>query len=487
MFESAGAADWDPPVRRTTPTSDDPSATSPVGTSSAPDASGQPGEAATLVERLAATFAPEVLAARSAEQLRDDVRLLRRLEGIATVGIAAAVRSLADQDALTADGASSPAAWVRSQTGRSGREAARTVRLGSAVADLPDTTAALTAGEVTAESADAIERAARDGRLGTPAETEARLLPVARAEGPEAVRAEARRLAQQADGAALVRDEQRQHARRRVSLTRRDDGMWDLFGLLPAEHGDRLRTLLDVHDRPDPAGTPVGERRRPGPATGGRARRRRRRRPRPRRQPRGAGRGPAPRLRDRRRHHLRRRPVRPRRPVTAPPHRRPRVDRAVARADLVGRSPVTPGRPRLCCDAGVSRILMVGESQVLDVGRLTRQWSPAQRRAIVARDRCCRGPGCQRPIAWTDIHHVQWWRHDGPTDLDNGLSLCRACHRLVHDVGWHVELDPTSRRRDLDLPGPSPDGGHPPTTTGLTRRPGVARGGRSLRSLTTAQ
>ena len=431
-------------MRRTTPTSDDPSATSPVGTSSAPNASGQPGETVTLVERLAATFAPEVLATRSAEQLRDDVRLLRRLEGIATVGIAAAVRSLADQDGLTADGASSPAAWVRSQTGRSGREAARTVRLGSAVADLPDTTAALTAGEVTAESADAIERAARDGRLGTPAETEARLLPVARAEGPEAVRAEARRLTQQADGAALVRDEQRQHARRRVSLSRRDDGMWDLFGLLPAEHGDRLRTLLDVHDRPDPAGTPVGERRRPDQRLADAL---------------DTAVGVALDLGDN-----------PEVRGVARPHVSVIVDVSTFEADLS--DPDDPSRPlplddhawtelspaqtswagslspqaarRLCCDAGVSRILMVGESQVLDVGRLTRQWSPAQRRAIVARDRCCRGPGCQRPIAWTDIHHVQWWRHDGPTDLDNGLSLCRACHRLVHDVGWHVELDPTS-------------------------------------------
>ena len=302
----------------------------------------------------------------------------------------------------------------------------------------------MTAGEVTAESADAIERAARDGRLGTPAETEARLLPVARAEGPEAVRAEARRLAQQADGAALVRDEQRQHARRRVSLTRRDDGMWDLFGLLPAEHGDRLRTLLDVHDHADPAGTPVGERRRPDQRLADAL---------------DAAVGVALDLGDN-----------PEVRGVARPHVSVIVDVTTFDADLSDAD--DPSRPlpiddpawadlpsaqtawagplspqaarRLCCDAGVSRILMAGESQVLDVGRVTRQWSPAQRRAIVARDRCCRGPGCQRPIAWTDIHHVQWWRHDGPTDLDNGLSLCRACHRLVHDVGWHVELDPTS-------------------------------------------
>ncbi len=68
-------------------------------------------------------------------------------------------------------------------------------------------------------------------------------------------------------------------------------------------------------------------------------------------------------------------------------------------------------------------------------------WSASQRRAVNARDRSCRGPGCGRPIGWTQIHHLQWWRHGGPTAVDNGLALCSACHDLVHHGGWHAELD----------------------------------------------
>ena len=29
-------------------------------------------------------------------------------------------------------------------------------------------------------------------------------------------------------------------------------------------------------------------------------------------------------------------------------------------------------------------------------------------------------------------HHVIWWSHGGPTDLDNLVGLCSRCHHLVH-------------------------------------------------------
>ncbi len=96
----------------------------------------------------------------------------------------------------------------------------------------------------------------------------------------------------------------------------------------------------------------------------------------------------------------------------------------------------------MCCDANVSRIVTAGPCQILDVGRETREWTASQRRAIHARDRSCRG--CARPIGWTEIHHIRWWRNGGRTDLDNGIALCHHCHRLIHDHGWHVTLDPAT-------------------------------------------
>lgn len=375
------------------------------------------------------------------EGLREQVQLARRLEGTAALLTARATRELDRRGGVRADGASSTTDWLKANTGRSGRDAARQARLASTIDELPDTAEALADGRVGVESADTIVRAARDTRLGSPGQVEGTLLPVATEASPEELRAEVRRREQQADAAAMLRDENRQHALRRLAVTRRDDGMWDVYGRLAKEAGNRLRTLLDAFDQPDPADTPEDQRRRPEqrladaldaaasaaldigevPQDGGVAR----------------------------------------------PHVSVLVDLQTFDADLT--HPDTPDQPvavddpvwatlaggqtdwggalspqatrRLCCDAGVSRIVTAGPSQALDVGRLTRVWTGPQRRAIRVRDRHCRGPNCNRPIGWTEIHHLQWWRHDGPTDLDNGLALCHACHRLVHDVGWHAELD----------------------------------------------
>ena len=50
---------------------------------------------------------------------------------------------------------------------------------------------------------------------------------------------------------------------------------------------------------------------------------------------------------------------------------------------------------RLACDAATVEMQHGPDGQVLDVGRKTRTISPALRRALAARDRQCRFPGCQ--------------------------------------------------------------------------------------------
>ncbi|HSL11220.1 MAG TPA: DUF222 domain-containing protein [Actinomycetota bacterium] len=115
--------------------------------------------------------------------------------------------------------------------------------------------------------------------------------------------------------------------------------------------------------------------------------------------------------------------------------------------------PVPPDLTRrLACDASVLRVVMAGASEPLDVGRRTSIVSPALRRAVVARDRHCRFPGCDRPPAWCDAHHVRHWADGGPTAIANLLLLCRRHHRLVHARrGFTVEMidgRPTFRRPD---------------------------------------
>ncbi|MBY5162134.1 HNH endonuclease signature motif containing protein [Salsipaludibacter albus] len=401
-----------------------------------------------LVDRLArlldGTRAPSTAAAA-----RGRVQVLRRLTGLADAATAEAVDVLRRAGGVEADGASSTAEWVRANTGRSGRDAARVARLATDLADLPATRDALANGRITDESADAIARAARDGRLGSPGDVDARLAPVATASSPEALRADIRDRQQAVDAAAMLRDETRQHAVRDVRLWREDTGLWQLHGQLPDELGQSFRTALDAFEEADPDGTPHEQRRRPGQRladalaamTGA-----------------VLDRGLAPGTGGVTRPHLSvivhadtvsagladPDAADPDHHAAAPAEDDPRwADLPAGELPWGGKLSPQAVR-RTFCDAAVSRIVMAGDSQVLDVGRATRNWSGPQRRAVNARDRGCRGPNCSLPIAWTQVHHLQWWRHDGPTAVDNGLALCHRCHRLVHDHGWTIDFDPAS-------------------------------------------
>jgi hypothetical protein len=92
---------------------------------------------------------------------------------------------------------------------------------------------------------------------------------------------------------------------------------------------------------------------------------------------------------------------------------------------------------RLACDGCLSRVLMA-DSLVIDVGHATRSISSSQKRALRARDKHCRFPGCDRPVGWTAAHHVEFWSRGGPTNLPNLVSLCSYHHRCVHEGGWQV-------------------------------------------------
>lgn len=91
---------------------------------------------------------------------------------------------------------------------------------------------------------------------------------------------------------------------------------------------------------------------------------------------------------------------------------------------------------RILCDAQVSRIVTLGPSEVLDVGRATRTIPPAIARALRIRDGGCVGHGCERPPAWTEAHHVIHWVDGGATSVDNLALLCARHHHLVHEEGW---------------------------------------------------
>ncbi|WP_322110936.1 HNH endonuclease signature motif containing protein [Steroidobacter gossypii] len=87
---------------------------------------------------------------------------------------------------------------------------------------------------------------------------------------------------------------------------------------------------------------------------------------------------------------------------------------------------------RLACDASVVGMVEDENGDPLSVGRKTRSIPPALQRALRARDKGCRFPGCCN-TRYTDAHHVVHWAHGGETKLSNLLLLCRFHHRAVHE------------------------------------------------------
>jgi hypothetical protein len=85
---------------------------------------------------------------------------------------------------------------------------------------------------------------------------------------------------------------------------------------------------------------------------------------------------------------------------------------------------------RLMCQASVSRVITDGPSLVIDVGRASREFTVAQKRAILARDKVCKT--CGAPGEHCQYHHIWRWEDGGPTNIDNGELQCGPCHRLIH-------------------------------------------------------
>ena len=79
----------------------------------------------------------------------------------------------------------------------------------------------------------------------------------------------------------------------------------------------------------------------------------------------------------------------------------------------------------------------------LDVGRATKTIPDHLRRAVIARDRCCRFPGCRQRPAACQAHHVKPRSKGGATSLPNLILLCPFHHLIaVHRWGWQLALHP---------------------------------------------
>jgi hypothetical protein len=385
--------------------------------------------------------------------VRDGLAAVRAVSARAEGVLVVAVREALGRDLPGRDGAASAVAWLRALTPMTVAEAARVVRLATALrSGFADTAAALREGRVGAESASVVVRAIEQLPTGVPGEVvvaaERHLLAQAERFDARELAALGKRVLQIVDPDAadrqlarrLAAEERAAERTTAFHLTPDPDGTGGCIGWLRLGAADTglLEAALEPLMNPLLGATLTagdGDVDESGRDTRSTARRR------------------ADALLE-----LCRRALAG---DQLPEHggRRPQVivtvdaDRLRAR---VGAGQVATGQEvsidtvrRIACDAGILPAVLAGDGRPLDVGRSRRLITGTLRTALVLRDRGCVFPGCDRPPAWCDGHHLRHWVDGGNTSLDNSALLCGHHHRLIHTDTWEIRLNPASRRPEV--------------------------------------
>lgn len=130
---------------------------------------------------------------------------------------------------------------------------------------------------------------------------------------------------------------------------------------------------------------------------------------------------------------------------------------------------------RIACDCAVVPLIEDATGNPLWIGRRSRVISRGMRRALMARDKGCRFPGCPG-TRWLEGHHAEHWARGGKTDLENLVFLCQFHHRLIHSCGYSVK--PVNSGFEFYRPDGSliPATHSPPTRTGNIRARNIKRG-----------
>ena len=81
--------------------------------------------------------------------------------------------------------------------------------------------------------------------------------------------------------------------------------------------------------------------------------------------------------------------------------------------------------------------------------------TPAQRLALLRRDRYrCQTPSCSN-TRFLDLHHVRWYSQKGETQPLNLLTICRKCHKKVHEKKLFISGSPEQGFTFTDAEGRS--------------------------------
>jgi hypothetical protein len=345
-----------------------------------------------------------------AERARLDAQISRRVRAFDTSG----------EWAL--DGARSASAWLRHRCRLTDRDAHRLVRTARHVDAMPAVAAAWYAGSISSAHVDVLARTRHSANADDSfAEFEATFVDVAEHGTPDDVAKIARQWRDALD-ADLDRDgadtiTERQHTARKLHLSKTMDGQWVITGNGDPETGSLIeRAITAAYEKLHKA---------------------------------GEERSPAQQRWDALTH-VCRMYLDGRSGGSNRPHLLVLSDDDTLDGDAVGTAETANGLrlspatvQRLACDAVITEAVVDPHtSEVLELGRARRTFTPPQYRALLAQYPMCVMPGCTVPAEECYMHHLDWWAHDGRTDLPNGAPVCWHDHRLLHELGWAIDRDP---------------------------------------------
>jgi hypothetical protein len=332
-----------------------------------------------------------------------------------------------------ADGGGSTASWVRDHCAMTWKAGASHVRLARTLGELPCSLDSARAGRASLGNVTLIASLANDVGVEQVAPLERILVGAAETLELTDMRTLVQATRVRLDPDGVLADDNHAHERRWFACDQSYGGAWFLRGQLDAEGGALVKTFLDaLIPNVGPGETRTASQRR------------------------------ADALVDLAAMQLRcgdHRDVHGQRPhltltVSAATLRAADARRADAQpAEVRGLGPIHPETARrIACDASRTVVTVAPSAEgsawtamstpvvPLSVGRATRTIPAHIRTALCTRDQGCRFPGCDRPPAWTDGHHIIHWADGGPTELDNLVSLCRPHHRMVHEQGWRIHM-----------------------------------------------
>ncbi len=359
----------------------------------------------------------EDLTATPADTMGGDQIALRRIESRVQAEALRRLRRFDSGEGYASSGALSAKAWLRWRCNLTGNAAKERVAISRKMAALPSVEQAFAKGDFSYRHVSLIVETASQLGDKFDAQAENILVDVAREQDPWRLKTAIWHLRHCLEPDDVLRDANEAHDRRFLHLSQTLDGVFRIDGRFDPEGGAILRTALDAVMGPRQEGDDRMGSERCADAAVELARRH-------------LDGGQLSEVGGQK------------------PHVAVSVDLATLSnepgsmaAELEWSQPIPAETARrLACDAAITPIID-GEAD-----HTSRVVPGPTRRALVARDKGCRFPGCDCPPAWTDAHHVKHWADGGPTTLDNLVLLCRRHHRLVHEEGWTLDLQ---QNRDL--------------------------------------